>query len=308
MITVVAVGGNALLRRGEAPEARIQQEHVREAAARLAAVIGAADERARFVVTHGNGPQVGMLARQSQQDESLDPYPLDLLDAESEGMIGYLLERELRNHLPGREVATLLTQVEVDPDDPAFLSPSKPIGRQYSTEEAARLGERHGWTLAAEGTGVRRVVASPRPQSILGIANVRTLLDAGTVVICAGGGGIPVVRVGGAGELQGVEAVIDKDRVSAQLALLLEADRLWLLTDVDAVYEDFGQPNARRYARLETRQLEALQFASGSMGPKVEAAAAFALESGREAVIGGLDDLPQLAAGSAGTRIVRSSD
>jgi carbamate kinase len=308
VITVVAVGGNALLRRGEAPEARIQQEHVREAAARLAAVIGAAGAAARFVVTHGNGPQVGMLARQSQQDESLDPYPLDLLDAESEGMIGYLLERELRNHLPGREVATLLTQVEVDRDDPAFLSASKPIGRQYSAEEAGRLRERHGWTLAAEGAGLRRVVASPRPQSILGLVNVRTLLDAGTVVICAGGGGIPVVRVGAAGELQGVEAVIDKDRVSAQLALLLEADRLWLLTDVDAVYEDFGQPNARRYARLETRQLETLQFASGSMGPKVEAAAAFALESGREAVIGGLDDLPRLAAGAAGTRIVRSSD
>jgi carbamate kinase len=312
VITVVALGGNALLRRDEPPEAVIQEARVCEAAARLGEVIRAAPAEQRFVLTHGNGPQVGLLALQSQLDRRLAPYPLDLLDAESEGMIGYLLERELRNQLPGREVATLLTQVEVDAEDPAFRAPSKPIGCIYSAEQAERLRERYGWQLAADGEGMRRVVASPRPRTILGLANVRDLLAAGALVICAGGGGIPVVRAaaadGGPPRLRGVEAVIDKDLVSANLAAALGADRLWLLTDVDAVYEGFGGPEARPYARLETRDLDSLRFAPGSMAPKVEAAGAFARETGGEAVIGGLDDLLTLAAGSSGTRIVRSSD
>jgi carbamate kinase len=312
VITVVALGGNALLRRDEPPEATIQESHVREAAALLSEVIASADEGARFVITHGNGPQVGLLALQSLQDERLAPYPLDVLDAESEGMIGYLLERELRNHLPGREVATLLTQVEVEESDPAFQAPSKPIGRVYTADEAARLREQYGWRLAPDGDGLRRVVASPRPRRILGLANVRSLLDAEAVVICAGGGGIPVVyTVQGDDDvptLRGIEAVIDKDLVSARLAVALEADRLWLLTDVDAVYECFAQPDARAYKCLETRQLETLDFAPGSMGPKVEAAGAFALETGKEAVIGRLEEVALLAAGSVGTRVVRSND
>ena len=311
MITVVALGGNALLRRDEPPEAAIQEAHVREAAALLGRVIDSAHEGERFVLTHGNGPQVGLLALQSQQDDRIAPYPLDLLDAESEGMIGYLLERELRNQLPGREIATLLTQVEVALDDPAFRAPSKPIGQVYPAEEATRLGERHGWRFAPDGQGLRRVVPSPQPRSIIGLANVQPLLDADAVVICAGGGGIPVAYTNEADAdlptLHGVDAVIDKDHVSARLAAALGAERLWLLTDVDAVYEDFGQPGARPYARLETDRLASLRFAPGSMGPKVEAAAAFALETGQEAVIGGLEDVALLARGSGGTRILRSS-
>jgi len=308
VITVVALGGNALLRRGEPPEAAIQEARVRDAAARLAEVIRAAGEDARFVITHGNGPQVGLLAVQSQQDERLAPYPLDVLDAESEGMIGYLLERELRNHLPGREVATLLTQVEVDAEDPAFQSPSKPIGRSYGAEEAARLRERFGWQLAPEGDGMRRVVASPRPRVVVGIANIETLLASGAVVICAGGGGIPVVRAGGkpSGALRGVEAVIDKDLVSARLAASLRAERLWLLTDVDAVYRRFGEPDASRLRRLDAHDLERLDLPAGSMRPKVEAAGAFARETGGRAVIGALEQVAAVAAGSAGTRVAAS--
>lgn len=304
--TVVALGGNALLRRGEPPEADTQERRVAEAAERLAAVLRAAPTE-RFVLTHGNGPQVGRLARQGEelgaQDPEVAPYPLDWLDAQSEGMIGYLLERELRSRLPEREVATLLTQVEVAADDPAFDAPSKPVGAVRPEAEARRLAERHGWEIARDGDGWRRVVASPAPRAILGVANVRHLLEAGAVVVCAGGGGIPVVREPGGPRLRGVEAVIDKDRVSARLALALEASELWLLTDVDAVYADYGGPDARPLAELRAEEIEAMELPAGSMGPKAEAAATFARGGGGTAVIGSLDELDAVAAGRAGTRV-----
>jgi carbamate kinase len=301
VLTVVALGGNALVRRSERADARTQQQNVKRAAAAIAQLVSGADPSQTFVLTHGNGPQVGLLALQNEAEHSVPPYPLDLLDAESEGMIGYLLERELRNCLPRIEVATLLTQVVVESDDPAFDVPSKPIGRSYLHTDAERLTAVHGWHFVEEGAGQRRVVPSPEPREILGLGVIRWLLEGRCLVICAGGGGIPVVR-DRRGSLTGVEAVIDKDRVSAQLAGELGAERLMLLTDVDAVYENFGRADAQPYPQLSLAALRRLRFAPGSMGPKVEAARRFA-ERGGEAIIGRMEDAAALGSGRGGTRI-----
>jgi carbamate kinase len=298
---VAALGGNALLRRGEPPELEQQRQRVMDAAPALAA-LGTGH---RLVVTHGNGPQVGLLALQGARGTSVTPYPLDALDAETEGMIGYLLQQALRNAAAsaGRamEVVTLLTQVVVDRSDPAFARPTKPVGAVYPDQESAVDAGRGTWTVARDGDGYRRVVASPMPKRVVELAVVRDLLDAGVVVIAVGGGGIPVVD-DDSGMLHGIEAVIDKDLASALLATDLDARRLLLLTDVDAVHESFGQPDDRAVRLASPTALRGLQLPGGSMGPKVEAACRFA-DAGGEAMIGSLDDLTDLLAGRSGTTV-----
>jgi carbamate kinase len=295
--TVVALGGNALLRRGEPAEAAIQRAHVLEAASALAAL--AAQEE--LVITHGNGPQVGLLALEADAYKAVAPYPLDVLGAESQGMIGYMLAQALRGELPERGVVALLTQVLVDPDDPGFMHPTKPIGPVYSEAEAQRLAADRGWSVARDGMHFRRVVASPDPKGIVELASIERLVDAGSVVICAGGGGIPVYSDGD--ELHGVEAVIDKDLTAALLAEELGAQRLIVLTDVSCVARDWGTPAATPISTATPDELRALSFASGSMAPKIEAVCRFVERTGGDAVIGSLAELDAVSRGTSGTRI-----
>lgn len=292
----VALGGNALLERGDSPDIATQRLN----AARAARALAPLAEQGELVVTHGNGPQVGLLALQAEGAPEVPPYPLDVLGAQTEGLIGYLLTQSLRAALPGREIATLLTQVEVDARDPAFARPTKPIGPVYERAREAELAAR-GFAFAPDGSGLRRVVPSPLPRRILELATIRRLLDASVLVICAGGGGIPVVAKPG-GELEGCEAVVDKDRTAALLAAGVGAAKLLLLTDVPAVYVDWPD-RSRPLAETTPRELESLSFDPGSMGPKVEAACAFVAETGGVAAIGALEDAPRLAAGRAGTRV-----
>jgi carbamate kinase len=294
---VIALGGNALLRPGERPEASVQRANVRAAA-------GAVAELARahsVVVTHGNGPQIGWLALQAEASAA-HPDPLDVLGAESEALIGYLIEQELAPLLPGRELATLLTQVEVDPADPAFRAPTKPIGPLHPEDRARALARARGWSVAAVPGGFRRVVPSPEPRRIRELGVIRRLVADGVTVICAGGGGIPVVTTAGGG-LRGVEAVIDKDLTAALLAVALEADALLLLTDVPAVYDDWPEPARQPLRRMTPAALRARGFAPGSMGPKVEAACRFAETTGHPAAIGALADAARVLAGETGTRV-----
>ncbi len=301
MRVVVALGGNALLRRGEPMTAETQRTNVRIAAKAIADL--ARDHQ--IVVAHGNGPQVGLLALQGMAYDPEKPWPLDVLSAETEGMIGYLIEQELMNALPAdAHCTTLLSRVEVDAKDPAFDSPSKPIGPVYSKAEADQAVADHGWSMVAEQKGqMRRVVPSPLPQRILGIEAIRLLLDAGHCVVCAGGGGIPVRR-NAQGEMEGVEAVIDKDRTAALLALDLKADALLLLTDVVAVFRDWGTDTQLAIGRTTPLALLSLELATGSMGPKVEAATTFVKASGKIAGIGQLSDARAILEGFAGTRIL----
>jgi len=298
MRIVAALGGNALLRRGEPLEAVAQRENITRAAAALADLA----EEHELVVTHGNGPQVGLLALQAAAYADVTPYPLDILGAESEGMIGYLLEQSLTNALPERQVATLLTQVVVDPDDPAFGHPTKPIGPVYTAEEAERLAAERGWTTAPDGVFVRRVVASPEPHDVIELATIRLLLDAGVIVICAGGGGIPVV-VGETFGLRGVEAVVDKDLSAALIARLVRADLLLLLTDVPAVARGWGSPHEEPIRRTTAAELRREEFAPGSMAPKVLAVCRFVEATGCPAAIGSLDDASAIVRGEAGTLV-----
>jgi carbamate kinase len=297
MRVVVALGGNALLRRGEAPESAAQRRNVDRAVTSIAELA----REHEVVLTHGNGPQVGLLALQSEAYGPVTPYPLDVLGAESEGMIGYLLEQGLRNELPGREVATLLTQVVVDPGDPAFAAPTKPIGSVYPEADARRLAAERGWAVAPDGNGFRRVVASPEPLEIVELDAIRVLLAGGVLPICAGGGGIPVSRNG---RLAGVEAVIDKDKAAALLAERLEADALLLLTDVDAVELGWGTPDARPLGTVTAAELRRHDFAPGSMAPKIAAACRFVEATGGKAAIGALDRAVEILAGSSGTTVV----
>jgi carbamate kinase len=300
MKLLVALGGNALLRRTQVPSAGNQLENVRIACAQLARVAASHD----MVLTHGNGPQVGLLALQSAAYTAVESYPLDVLDAESEGMLGYLLEQELANLLPAtRAVASLLTRVEVDPQDPAFLKPSKPIGPVYTRAQADDLARHRQWTMAPDGAGWRRVVPSPRPVRVPGLGVIRSLLDQGVLVIAAGGGGIPVAPRPGGGGLQGVEAVIDKDLCSALIAAELQVDCLVIATDVDAVYLDWGLPTQRAIGPTTPQALAQHAFAAGSMAPKVQAACQFVQATGRRAAIGALDEIEALVAGHAGTQV-----
>jgi carbamate kinase len=299
MRIVIALGGNALLQRGETADAPTQRRHVAEAVEALA---GLAREH-ELVVTHGNGPQVGLLALQGEAYRQVAPYPLDVLGAESEGMIGYLLEQELVNALGGRPVATLLTQVIVDREDPAFSHPTKFIGPVYDRHIGELLASERGWALRQDGEHWRRVVPSPQPRSIVELPTIRLLVDAGVVVVCVGGGGIPVM-VDREGRLRGVEAVIDKDRAAALLAHGLGADALLLLTDVEAIERDHGTPQAARIARATPAELRALDLPDGSMGPKAEAASWFAETTGGRAAIGALRDARAVLEGERGTCVI----
>jgi carbamate kinase len=305
MRIVVALGGNALLKRGEPMTAGHQRANVRTAAQALAGV--AAEHE--LVVSHGNGPQVGLLALQGEAYKDVEAYPLDVLGAETQGMIGYLVEQELGNLLPfERPLATVLTMVEVDPDDPAFADPTKFVGPVYDEAQAKALAADKGWDVKPDGQYWRRVVPSPRPQRIFEIRAMRWLLDHQAVVICAGGGGIPTMYAkGDERRLVGVEAVIDKDLASSLLARDLAADLFVMATDVDGVYADWGTPQQRRLERVSAGELSAMPFAAGSMGPKVAAAVEFASLSGKRAAIGSLDQIEGLVAGTAGTSVVADS-
>jgi len=299
MRIVIALGGNALLRRGEALTAANQRHNIKMAVTALAPIASSHE----LVITHGNGPQVGLLALQSAAYPADEIYPLDILDAESEGMIGYLIEQELINVLPEQcPCATLLTQIEVDPKDPAFREASKPIGPVYSETEAHRFARERGWSIARDGKFFRRVVASPRPQRILELDIINRLVEQGVIVICAGGGGIPVVRRED-GSLIGVEAVIDKDAASALLARDMKANALLMLTDVAAVYQHWSEPEQRAIRRISPSALSRLCFACGSMAPKIQAACEFVEDTGGIAGIGLLKDAHAILAGAAGTVI-----
>ena len=300
MRIVAALGGNALLRRGEPMTAALQRKNVKAAVAAIAPLILDGHE---LVITHGNGPQVGLLALQAAAGPADGVYPLDILDAESEGMVGYLIEQELQNMLPaGSVLATLLTQIRVDRSDPAFRRPTKPIGPIYTEDEAKRLATERSWVMKPDGLGWRRVVPSPLPIAILEVGVINLLVSHGVTVICAGGGGIPVIERTG-GSLTGVEAVIDKDLASALLAHSLGADWLLLLTDVDALYLDWGTQSARAVAIANPHALDPTTFDEGSMRPKVEAAIGFAKETGRTAAIGRLEEVAAILKGEAGTTI-----
>lgn len=301
MRIVIALGGNALLRRGEPLTAENQRANIRIAAERIATVVPDHE----VVVAHGNGPQVGLLALQAAAYQDVRPYPLDVLGAQTEAMIGYVIEQELGNVLPVEQhIATLLTMVRVDPEDPAFQNPTKFIGPVYLQEEAERLAAENGWTVKPDGASYRRVVASPEPQHIYEVPSIRTLVEQGTVVVCAGGGGIPTVLEPGR-VLRGVEAVIDKDLASSLLAEEIDADLLVIATDVDGVYVDWGTPDQRRLTETTPEELRAYDFAAGSMGPKVEAVCRFVERTGRTAAIGSLADIAEIVGGRAGTRVSR---
>jgi len=302
MRVVAALGGNALLRRGEPMTAENQRANVALAAQALLPIALEHD----LILTHGNGPQVGLLSLQNAAYRPDEEYPLDILDAETEGMIGYLLEQELGNLLPpGRSMATILTRIEVDAHDPAFTQPSKPIGPVYTREEAERRALAQSWTIAPDGNRWRRVVPSPQPRRILELSVIELLVRERVIVVCAGGGGIPVVQVAGGG-FEGIEAVIDKDFAGALLATSLHADAFLMLTDVDAVFAAWGTADARPIRRATPDDLEAQAFAPGSMAPKVEAACRFVRANDGFAAIGSLADAETMLRGEAGTIVERT--
>ncbi|MGD9264708.1 MAG: carbamate kinase [Lysobacterales bacterium] len=303
MRVVVALGGNALLRRGQALNAENQRHNIRVAAQHLAK----AHENHELVIAHGNGPQVGLLALMDANYTAVDPYPLDVIGAETVGMIGYIIEQELGNLVPFEDhIVTILTQVLVDPADPAFDNPTKPVGPIYDRAEAERLKQEKGWTMAADGEHFRRVVPSPEPQWIIEMNVIRMLADSGITVICAGGGGIPVAYDDN-NKLFGVEAVIDKDLASGLLAKDLDAGMFVMLTDVTNVYTGFGTADQRAISRAHPDALEKLDFAAGSMGPKVAGACRFVRETGNDAAIGQLSELLEVIEGRAGTRITATA-
>lgn len=300
MRIVVALGGNALLERGERPDSEIQQAHVDQAVAALAPLL----HRHDLVITHGNGPQVGVLAAESARDPALShPYPFDLLGAQTQGMIGYWIVQALSRAVPSARVACLITRAVVRADDPAFADPTKFVGTGLDQPTATRLAAERGWTVRPDGALWRRVVPSPEPVELAELDIIASLLTAGVTVVCAGGGGIPVTRNAG-GHLEGVEAVVDKDLTAALLAQALDADSLLILTDVAAVQADYGTPDARPIHRITSHALRQRSFPAGSMGPKVRAACRFVDATGKTAAIGRLDDAEGLLAGTAGTVVV----
>jgi carbamate kinase len=299
---VIALGGNALLRRGDPMTTEVQRQNIRTAARAIAPLAAGHS----IVIAHGNGPQVGLLSLQAEAYAGAEPYPLDVLDAATQGMIGYLIQQELRNLLPpGRQVATVLTMITVDPADPAFARPAKFVGPVYDKADAGKLAAAKGWAFRQDGNAWRRVVPSPQPRQIVEIEPITWLLDRGAVVICAGGGGIPAVHPSSAsGALAGVEAVIDKDLASELLAEDIAADLFVMATDVDGVYLDWGTPRQRRLGQVTPQELAGYEFPAGSMGPKVQAAARFAAKTGRRAAIGSLADIAGIVAGTAGTNVI----
>jgi carbamate kinase len=295
---VAALGGNALLERGERPDSDIQEGHVVKAAHALTPLARAHD----LVITHGNGPQVGLLALESAGDPALTrPYPFDVLGAQTQGMIGYWLLQALGNALPDRHVACLISRTLVSTDDPAFRNPAKFVGPVYGESQGRRLAEAHGWDIRQDGQKWRRVVASPEPRELLELPSIRRLLDDGTIVVCAGGGGVPVAR--DEQGLHGVEAVVDKDLTAALLATALGADALLLLTDIAAVQDEFGTLRATPLRRVTPAQLRARSFPAGSMGPKIEAVCRFVEATGKMAAIGQMADAGALLRREAGTTV-----
>jgi len=305
MRVVVALGGNALQRRGEVMTAENQRNNVKIAARQLATVAG----KHQLVIAHGNGPQVGLLGLQNDAyarhvDGKVTPYPLDVLGAQTEGMIGYMIEQELGNELPFEvPLATILCQTEVDADDPAFKNPTKFVGPVYNKEDAERLASEKGWTVKADGEYYRRVVPSPKPKRIFEMRPIKWMMEKGTVVIAAGGGGIPTMYDKSGRRLGGVEAVIDKDLSSSLLAREVEADYFVIATDVKSVFVGWGTPEAKAIKMAHPDEMDKLGFAAGSMGPKVEAACEFARLTGKRAVIGALEDIEAIVEGKAGTII-----
>jgi carbamate kinase len=301
MLIVTALGGNALLKRGEAMTAENQRANVRIACEALAPIA----LNNQLVIGHGNGPQVGLLSLQQSAYAKIDPYPFDVLGAETEGMIGYMIEQELGNLLPfERPFATLLTMIEVDPKDPAFKNPTKFIGPIYTKDVADRMAKDKGWAFKQDGDNWRRVVPSPSPKRIFELRPIRWLLEHNTIVIAAGGGGIPTMyQEGKKRNLVGVECVIDKDLATELLARELSADLFVILTDADAVYVDWGKPTQKPIRRASPKALGAMSFPAGSMGPKVEAACRFAQATGKAAAIGALADLGKILEGKAGTMV-----
>lgn len=305
MKIVAALGGNALSRRGEAITAQNLRKNVREAVTPLARL---AMEH-QLVLTHGNGPQVGLLALQNLAYGEVAAYPLDILGAETQGMLGYVVGQELMNAVKlKKEMATILTTTAVSADDPAFQNPTKFVGPVYTESEARTLAETHGWDIAQDGDWWRRVVPSPEPMHIRQAGTISTLSDMGLIVLCVGGGGVPVIADYERGTLRGVEAVVDKDLASGVLARDVGADLLLLLTDADAVYLDWGTPQQRAIKRATVGQLAEFGFAAGSMGPKVDAARRFVSEGSGEAIIGSLARLDEILDGRSGTRIVGEGD
>jgi carbamate kinase len=302
MRIVAALGGNALLQRGQKPDAAVQEANVARAVAALAPLA----EEHELVITHGNGPQVGVLALQSASDPHLTtPYPFDVLGAQTQGMIGYWLLQAMQNALTNRQVAAIINQTLVAADDPAFQNPTKFVGEVYTADEASALAERRGWVMKPDGDHWRRVVGSPHPQRVVETRLIRLLLNSGAVVICAGGGGVPVIR-NEQGFLDGVEAVVDKDLTSAVLAEALEADMLLVLTDVPNVVRGFGTASAEPLLRATPAMLRREDFPAGSMGPKVEAACRFVEITGDTAGIGRLEDAVAIMHGQAGTIVTPS--
>ena len=304
MKIVVALGGNALLKRGEPMTHDVQRANIKVAAQAIAPVA----QQHQVVLAHGNGPQVGLLALQASAYKEVDAYPLDVLGAQTEGMIGYMIEQELGNLLPFEvPFATILTMVEVVPDDPAFKNPTKFVGPVYEKEEADQLKGEKGWVFKQDGAMWRRVVPSPLPKRIFEIRPVKWLLEKGTLVICAGGGGIPTMYEPNKKRwLIGIEAVIDKDLASELLAREVEADLFVIATDVDGIYLDWGKPEQRKLTRVTPEELKSYKFPAGSMGPKVEAAIQFVERTGKRAAIGSLQDIEKIVAGEAGTNVVPS--
>ncbi len=304
MRIVVAIGGNALLERGQKPDAAVQHANAGRAVRALAPL--AAEHE--LVVTHGNGPQVGLLALESAADPQLErPYPFDVLGAQTQGMIGYWLMQGLQNVLPGRQVASVINQTLVSAADPAFSAPTKFVGPVYDEATAQQLAAERGWVVKHDGNYWRRVVPSPAPVRVVETRIVRLLLTSGAVVVCAGGGGVPVVR-DEAGKLSGVEAVVDKDLATEVLAEALEADALLLLTDVPNVIRGYGTPDATPVTRATPAALRREDFAAGSMGPKVEAVCRFVEVTGDMAAIGALEDAPLILEGKAGTVVTPGGD
>lgn len=302
MRIVVALGGNALLERGQKPDAEVQERNVARAVRALAPLA----EEHELVITHGNGPQVGVLALQSASDPHLTtPYPFDVLGAQTQGMIGYWILQAMQNTLPGRQVAAIINQTLVAADDPAFADPTKFVGEVYTEDEARRLAAERGWVVKPDGEHWRRVVGSPKPQRVVETRLIRLLLASGALVVCAGGGGVPVIR-NERGELEGVEAVVDKDLTASVLAEALEADALLVLTDVPEVQHEFGTPQARPIHRATPAALRRESFPAGSMGPKVEAVCRFVELTGDMAAIGRLEDAVAIIRGEAGTVVTPS--
>lgn len=299
MRIVIALGGNALLKRGEPMHYEVQQANVRMACQQIAKVLPGNE----LIITHGNGPQVGLIALQQNAYTDVPMYPLDAIGAESVGMIGYMIARELTNVVPRSiTVTNVLTQTEIDPNDPAFKQPTKPIGPIYTKEEAERLSQTNGWTMASDNDKFRRVVASPNPQRILGLSALKTLIENGHLVVCCGGGGVPVY-FDQKGQLIGAEAVIDKDLASSLLAISVNADLFVIATDVDGVYTDWGKPSQSLIRQIDAISLRKLTFARGSMAPKVEATCRFVEKTGKAAIIGALDQIEKIIDGKSGTLV-----